>query len=455
MKIRTRLTLLFTAIFTMLLVAFTLVVYIAYGQNRRQEYYDRLREQAVTKADLLLDARVAPSVLQVIYCHTASSPFQEEVAIYDTAFHLLYHDAVEVDKVKETRSMIKTIFQQRELRFEQTNVQVIGFLHHRRGVPYVITAAGRDELGLEKLQSLGLILGLSLLGAVGLLFLVGQFLARKTLEPVAQMVAQVGDITASNLDRRVHGGAGRDELAELARTFNQMLDRLEHSFDAQRQFVSNIAHELRTPLSAIVAELDLAATRERTIPDYRAVIERTSADARKLVRLSNGLFDLAKANYDPSEITFRQLRLDEILLDARQDLLRANPGYTVELLVEQEGDDADVVSMQGNEYLLRVAFKNLLENGCKFSTDHRCTVALSHYRQTAILRFEDWGIGIEPDELPDLFKPFYRGRNAHHIDGNGIGLSLTHRIIQLHGGTIKLTSMLHEGTMATVKLPHV
>lgn len=455
MKIRTRLTLLFSAIFATLLLTFAFVVFLAYSQNRRQEYYDRLREQAVTKADLLLDAQVAPSVLQVIYRHTTSSPFQEEVAIYDTAFHLLYHDAVEVDKVKETPLMIKTILQQRELRFEQANTQVIGFLHHRRGISYVITAAGHDELGLAKMRSLGLILVLSLLGAVGLLFLIGYFLARKALEPVAQMVSQVSAITASNLDRRVLGEAGQDELAELARTFNQMLDRLEHSFDAQRQFVSNIAHELRTPLSAIVAELDLAAARKRTIPDYRAVIERTSADARKLVRLSNGLFDLAKANYDPSEIAFRALRIDEILLDARQDLLRANSAYTVELLVELEGDNADVMSMYGNEYLLRVAFKNLLENGCKFSADHRCTVTLTHTHRTAILHFDDQGIGIPPDELVELFKPFYRGRNAHHIHGNGIGLPLTQRIIHLHKGIIRLTSRLNEGTTVTVELPHV
>lgn len=455
MRIRTRLTLLFTAILAALLLTFALVVYLAYAKNREQEYYDRLREQAVTKANLLLDAKVAPAVLQVIYRNMVAAPFQEEVAIYDTAFHLLYHDAVDVDHVKETRDLINAIIRQRTLRFEQPDLQVIGFLYQRRGVSYVITAAGRDELGLEKLRGLSLILALSLLGTVGLIFVVGRFLARQALEPVAQMVAQVGEITATNLDRRLDEGPGRDELAELARTFNQMLDRLERSFDAQRQFVSNVAHELRTPLTAIIAELDLSTGRERTSPEYRAVINRAGADARKLVRLSNGLFDLAKANYDPSEIAFRELRLDEVLLDARQDILKANPANIVELLFEQEGEDDDVVSIQGNEYLLRVAFKNLMENSCKFSDDRRCIVTINHHRQRAILRFQDEGIGIQADELARLFTPFFRGSNAHHIEGNGIGLSLTQRIINLHAGTLRLTSVPEEGTTVTLELPHV
>jgi signal transduction histidine kinase len=234
-----------------------------------------------------------------------------------------------------------------------------------------------------------------------------------------------------------------------------MLNRLEQSFDAQKQFVSNISHELRTPLTAMMAELMLTISKERELTEYRQSIQHAISDAQKLVKLSNGLLDFAKASYDPAEINFRELRLDEILLDARNDVLHAFPSYKVNIIFEQEIEDDDFISVLGNEYLLKVAFKNLMENGCKFSDQQECFVAITYLREHTILRFQDHGIGIPEEELGKIFNAFYRGSNKKYTDGNGIGLSLTQRIIKLHKGAITVVSVKGEGTTFTVSLPHV
>jgi signal transduction histidine kinase len=244
-------------------------------------------------------------------------------------------------------------------------------------------------------------------------------------------------------------------LAELAITFNQLLDRLEHSFAAQKDFVSNVAHELRTPLTSILAELQLALEKERTAQEYRRAINQSIGDVQRLIRLANGLLDLAKASYDESGIAFGEVRLDELLIEARARVLAHSQNeYTINVILEREIEDDTFLTARGNEYLLSVAFGNLMENGCKFSSNKQSNTALTYNDTHIVIRCTDNGIGIPPEEIPLLFTAFYRGSNKKYADGNGIGLYLTHKIITLHGGTISVVSEQNIGTTFTVELPH-
>jgi signal transduction histidine kinase len=446
MKIRLKLTLLFSALFAAILLAFCLTIYFSNANGREEEYYKRLRQLAITKTNLLLDAKVEPSVLQLIYKNSLNSLPQEEVAVYDTGFILLYHDAGEIDRVKETRGMIDSIIALKEIHFYVEDLQAIGFIYPFKGRTYVITAAAKDIDGLRKLKTLRVDLGMGFIIAVLLTLLAGILFSRNALRPVSEMVGKMGEITASRLDLRIGEGNGKDEIAELAITFNRMLNRLEHSFEAQKQFVSNISHELRTPLAAIIAELEISAIRERTGQEYREMILLLLQDSRKLSRLSSGLLDLAKASYDQAEIVFKELRLDEVLLDARQGILKANPSYRVIMVFAGEIGEGDLITIRGNEYLLKVAFANLMENGCKFSPDRQSTVTISFRERRPVLRFSDKGIGIPAEDLSQVFTPFFRGGNKKYAEGHGIGLSLTAKIIALHQAEISVVSGVGEGT---------
>jgi signal transduction histidine kinase len=244
-------------------------------------------------------------------------------------------------------------------------------------------------------------------------------------------------------------------MAELALTFNRMLDRLESSFEAQKEFVSNISHELRTPLAAIIAELEVSDIKERTAGEHKVRNQLILSEARKLSRLSNDLLDLAKAGYDQASITFKEIRLDEVLLDATQRILKLNPDYRIELHFEKETEENEGITIKGNEYLLKVAFANLIENACKFSGNHQCSVTISFEGKIPIIRFTDTGIGIAVGDLNRIFTPFFRGENKKYADGNGIGLSLTERIIHLHNGTITVLSALNAGTTFTIRMPQL
>ena len=165
--------------------------------------------------------------------------------------------------------------------------------------------------------------------------------------------------------------------------------------------------------------------------------------------------NLARADYLPERVKMEDVRLDELLLDAREMVLKANPDYKVELIFEGEADDDRVLTVLGNSYLLRTAFVNLIENNCKFSGDKTSLVQITFWEDMSIIRFSDTGIGMTPDDREKLFSLFYRGSNKDYAPGNGIGMVLTRKIVTMHKGTIQVNSQQGEGTVFTVELPHV
>ena len=455
MKIRTRLIILFTLITAVILLLFATVIYFSAKENREAEFYSLLKKEAITKANLFLNAKVDKKTLQDIYHNNRKILNEVEVAIYDTSFVLLYHDAVDIDFVKETRPMINEIYQKGEIKFYQQDWQVIGLRYEFEGKNFIITAAAYDQYGYNKLSNLLTNSILVFIASILLILLAAVFFSKKAFKPVSEMVEKAKDISTNNLDLRLPETKGKDELAELANAFNEMLDRLEKSFDAQKHFVSNISHELRTPLTAMLAELELTGERERSNEEYKYAIEHITSDTQKLVRLSNSLLDLAKANYDQTEIAFKDIRLDEILLDARNDVLHNHPEYKIDISFEREFENDNEISVTGNEYLLRVAFINLIENGCKFSDNKQIRTSIAFSDEHIILKFSDQGIGISSKDIPHIFTPFYRGDNKQYVYGHGIGLSLTHKIILLHKGNIAVTSKENVGTTFTIALAHL
>lgn len=141
------------------------------------------------------------------------------------------------------------------------------------------------------------------------------------------------------------------------------------------------------------------------------------------------------------------------MLDARSDVLHNQPDYKVDMLFEKEIEDDHFISLNGNEYLLKVAFINLIENGCKFSKDLYSIISINYYEKNIILKFSDNGIGINEKDLPEIFTPFYRGQNRKFTDGNGVGLFLAKKIINIHNGQISVESKENIGTSFTIILP--
>lgn len=174
-----------------------------------------------------------------------------------------------------------------------------------------------------------------------------------------------------------------------------------------------------------------------------------------MTRLTEGLLNLARTDYRREEIAMQPVRLDELLLDARETLLRAHPDYRIDLVFGQESDDERSITVSGNGYLLGIAFSNLIENNCKYSDNRTSFVQISSWERMAIVRLSDSGAGISEEEMRHLFTPFRRGGTQQRVEGYGIGMALAQKVIRLHGGEIAVHSMKGEGTTYVVELPHI
>lgn len=456
MKIRTALTLKNTGVTATVFLLCMVLIYLVSEHTRDKTFFRDLKSEGVTKAHLFLADQVDAQTMQSIYLNNNKFINEVEVAVYTTDFQMLYHDAIQNDIIKETQEMINNILQKKEIEFHIGKYQGIGMVYPFRGKEYIVTAAAYDGYGYDNLVGLQKTLLILFIVGLSLLFATGYFLARVSLQPIRNIVNEAETITASHIDRRLPVKNGRDELGELSTTFNALLNRLEISFNSQRMFVSNVSHELRTPLAALIAELDLSLQKERTAEQYRCAMKNILQDARRMTRLIDGLLNLAKADYRKEEISMREVRLDELLLDVRELILRAHPEYNIELLFgQEEADDDRSITITGNPYLLNIAFSNLIENNCKYSTNNSSSIQISFWDKWTIVHLSDCGIGMSEIDKQNLFTLFYRGEDEKVVEGHGIGMALSQKIICLHGGEITVHSERGKGTTFVVELPHI
>lgn len=453
MSIRNKLILLFVSIVALILTGTSVAVYFFSAYNREEEYYKRLENKARITAKLLIEVdEVTPEVLKRIEKDNPTSLPNEEIKIYDGRNNVLYTSDKE-EFLKISSSTLDQVRVKHSVRFRQDQFECLAFLYADRFGEFVVVAGAIDQYGNQKLANLRTIL-LVVAGIAILIILVsGYFYVSKALQPIAKVIHEVDDISATSLHRRLEEGDSHDEFSKLARTFNQMLARLEQAFATQKTFISNASHELRNPMTAILGQIDVSLLNTRSAEEYQNVLRSIREDISNLITVSNRLLLLAQASAEDVEKRFTLVRLDQLLWDAKEELVKTHPDYQIEIDMESSVDDEGKLEVQGDEQLLKGAIINILDNGCKYSPDHRVWVRIGSSGKRTILNFRDMGIGISPEDLPYLFEPFYRGKNAQTFKGNGIGLSLAYRVIKSHLGDIDVETTVNKGTRIVVSLP--
>jgi signal transduction histidine kinase len=452
MKIRTRLTLLFTLLVATLLLFFCLSIYYFSSLHRRNEFSSRLRAEAYTSVELLFGKQtISPELFKLLDRNQITVLYEEEIIIYNYLNQIVYEsgtDYLDVDK-----ALLDRVRLEKEVYFRRGQREVIGVFYTDQFNRYVVFASGIDKYGFSKQANLALILSVGWLVMVLGVAYAGHVFSYNALKPMARVVRQVNQITASRLSVRLEEGSNKDEIAQLAHTFNQMLDRLEEAFRAQRSFISHASHELRTPLTAISGQIEVALLADQPAEEYKMVLVSLHEDVKELIRLSNGLLSLAGISTDSSAVRLMPVRLDELLWQAREELLAGHPGYSVRIHLPEMPEEESGLYITAHALLLKAAFMNLMENGCKFSPHKGVSVELTRQKDIFVITFTDQGIGIPEEDLPRIFEPFYRATNARTIAGHGIGLSLTNRIVALHQGSIHIHSQPGKGTTFTILLP--
>jgi signal transduction histidine kinase len=283
--------------------------------------------------------------------------------------------------------------------------------------------------------------------------IIGFIFSQRLLRPIKKIADEVSDISVQNLTRRVSTGSANDEWHYLADTFNQLLNKLQEGFELQRRFISNASHELSTPLTSISSQLEVIMEKERSPDEYHKVIRSVYHDVRHMGKLTQTLLEFARASGNKGGLDIDLVRIDEILMRIPSDLVKVNSEYFAILNFENMPENEEQLLVFGNEALLFSAIKNIVINACKYSENHEAIITLSVNQNSIEIKIEDEGIGIPPDEIENIFQPFYRANRNTEGRGFGLGLSMADRIIKLHKGSIKVDSIVNKGTKFTITIP--
>lgn len=273
------------------------------------------------------------------------------------------------------------------------------------------------------------------------------FLAGRALYPLRRFSSHMEKIQAQNLSEPMEVPETKDEIARLTCSFNEMLERLDQAFTAQRQFSANAAHELRTPLAVIQTNLDvLQKLEEPTAEEYGETIRRVSEQTGRLAHLVNALLEMTELQtvQRTDRIALSEL-VEEVLCDLTQ--VADEKGVT---LIQEAGE----ATLTGSDTLLYRAVYNLVENAIKYNRrDGTVTVGVRTENGNAILRVTDTGIGISEENRERIFDPFVRVDKSHAAGGAGLGLALVRDIAGQHGGSVRVARSHGGGTEMELTLP--
>jgi signal transduction histidine kinase len=287
---------------------------------------------------------------------------------------------------------------------------------------------------------------------------VAYFLALRATRPISWITSTAARLQPQKLDERLPIRGTGDELDNLSRTINHMLDRIAAYLKQNRDFVANAAHELRSPLAAIRTTVDVALSRGRTPEEYANILSEVMEATQQLGHLVNQLLTLAEGDAGRmGDGKQRSCRLDRIVLEAINMFEPVAEASGIEL--RESGKIAEA-TVGGDENFLRQVVRNLLDNAVKFSPEGGhidVSLTIDRDRNHAVFRVRDEGMGISEADLPHLFERFYRGDKSRHRagrkSGTGLGLSICHAIVTALGGEISVTSEVGKGSVFVVTLP--
>lgn len=453
MEIRKKLTFQFLGIVAIILFFASLAIYISFSTSRKEEFFGRLESKTKLIAQMLIEIEdIDTEMLRKIERNNPLSLPNEKIIIFDYQNNIIYNtdESQLLDIPKESIDQVRL---DKQIRFAQKPYEVFGAFYTSDYDRIVVFAAARDIYGFSKLKRLQLILLIVFIISLITVYFAGRLFASRALLPVTDIISQVNGIGVTSLDQRIYEGNRKDELANLAITFNGMLNRIEAAFKTQKNFIANASHELRTPLTVITGQLEVTLLKERKNEEYQKTIKSILDDVRNLNQLSNRLLLLAQASSETSETSFEPIRIDDILWTVRSEILKRKLNYTININFSARIEDEDKLKINGNDLLIKTALSNLMDNACKYSNNKTSEVLIDADNNSIFLHFRDNGVGIPKDELTMVFQPFYRAKNSTGVKGNGLGLSLVEKIVKQHNGTIEVTSTINVGSEFKITFP--
>jgi len=466
-SLKTRIAVWYIALSTAILAGFGLIVYLnlAHGLRREREnvvigYVERIRAFALAQSKITEKGRFSNEKEHFLY-------------EFDERFSLkLESEYIRISTPDGVNLYLSPNLEGRLLPFKpelssegRPKLSVVEAFAERQRVLMAVTpisVKGETELvtiaaSLAAVEETERRLLLTLLLAFPVAILTAlagsAFLARRAIKPVEQMAATAQLITAQNLNERIKLSQADVELERLAESFNQMITRLETSFNQVSQFTADASHELRTPLTILKGEAQLALNGHLNPDEYGQVLRSRSEELERMTRIVDDLLLLSRADSRAAEIDLQIVDLSDLVIESCERLRPYAEAGRLNLVVE----NVEPVEVNGDSLRLGQMFRNVLENAIKYTPEGgaiKVQIMRNNDDQCQIT-VTDTGIGIPAADLLRVFDRFFRVDKARSRErgGGGLGLSIVKWVVEAHGGAIFIESEIGRGTVVKIFLP--
>ncbi|CAG4997392.1 Adaptive-response sensory-kinase SasA [Dyadobacter sp. CECT 9275] len=452
MKIQNKIALIFTILTASIILALSVFIYIFASDSISASFFHRLEVRADIVGHAALDENKSKTSIyyDIKEKHLRDLPFEQHRFIKNG----------ELEKAKAIRrqlpvppSFYDNIVRKEPARFSQNDTSYVGLNIRQAGENIIIISSAVDFYGLEEMENLKSVLVTGFLISLVFVFTFGKLFSAQIFFPIRRIIRNVKGISAHNLHQRLAIDGSKDEIADLSKTFNDMLDRLEITFEMQNNFVSNASHEFKTPLTVISGEaqlgLSLPGLPDTARDSFRAIYQ----ESEKLEHLANSMLNLAQTGFEGKKEQWDKLRMDELIISVKEAVDKIFPDNQVVINFDKLPDDEQLLIINGNAMLLKAAFTNIVLNSCKYSDNQKVEILISTDKHHVTVEITDKGIGIPDREISQIFVPFFRASNTKKYKGYGIGLPLANNIIKMHQGTVIVNSEVGIGTRFITRFP--
>ena len=360
-------------------------------------------------------------------------PALPAVALSDVLRGETVYDTIEVPNAPSIRRISLPVFREGRVKYLLQTESSMRFIEH----------------ALRQLAMLLVVISISILAMA---WVGSRWVADQALTPVEALSTTAEQISGSSLKTRVSLDAPYAEFQRLAHAFNAMLERLQRVFEAQRRFIADAAHELKTPLTVIMGSLEVTLKKARSAEEYREVLIGNLGQVERLIALTRSLLTMARFASDRPPLQFTLLAIEPLVKDLIGELAFLAENRHITLAV----DSRPVPTVRGDEEWLRHMLINLLDNALRYTpAGGAVTVCIEEVENTVVIAVKDTGPGIAPEHLPHLFERFYRAESSRDREsgGVGLGLAIVKEIAEAHGGTVRVESEIGKGSVFTVTLP--
>lgn len=431
MNLKIRFALLFTSFVAFILIVSSAAIYILYYNYRIQDFYRRVKNEGEVTYKTFIERTPFTDSLQKSK-ENRYALLSQSVVIFDSNHNIINREpsnyVVSVDE-----SFFAKAKAQGEFRFQQQKNECVG-LYMQASKMYVFSSA-YDKFGLKKLQNVKIILLVVLAGSLLLTIFFSLFFVNHAFKPLKKLSEQMQRTTELSMAERVEEGKGNDEIKQIARNYNAMIERLRRAFDYQKSFVNHASHELRTPLASMLSQTEAAFNKNLDAEGYRKVLMSLKEDQQEMIELTNSLLLLSQYEKMTKSSEWNVLRIDEVVYDTIKAAKKIFPDalLTLEFLAMPEEEN---LLIRGNEALMRSAIRNLIKNAYQYSSNKEVAIFLRAANEGVEIIVDNVGKTVPVEDRDKLFMPFFRSQNSLELRGHGLGLAIVQRIVDVHKGKV-------------------